>query len=143
MPGVALGAAYEPSSSASLVGGDWYDAFVLPGGDTGLVVGDVGEESLQARRILGDEGFVAVTVVVEPSTGTIVRPVHLTTRGFSDDAAAFDPVLALVEEALARTLADGGADAHRLSQVVRRTVGTWVSNTHRRRPMIIPTVLEV
>ena len=47
----------------------------------GLNVGDVGEESLQARRILGDEGFVALTVVVEPSTRTIVRPVHLSTRG--------------------------------------------------------------
>ena len=34
-------------------------------------------------------------------------------------------------------------DAHRLSQVIRRTVGKWVSDTHRRRPMIIPTVLEV
>ena len=59
----------------------------------GLNVGDVGEESLQARRILGDEGFVALTVVIEPSTRTIVRPVHLSTRGFSDDPAAFDEVL--------------------------------------------------
>ena len=47
----------------------------------GLNVGDVGEESLQARRILGDEGFVALTVVIEPSTRTIVRPVHLSTHG--------------------------------------------------------------
>ncbi|MCW2575715.1 MAG: Hydrolase of the metallo-beta-lactamase superfamily, partial [Modestobacter sp.] len=63
----------------------------------GLNVGDVGEESLQARRILGDEGFVALTVVIEPSTRTIVRPVHLSTRGFSDDPGAFTEVLALVE----------------------------------------------
>ena len=59
----------------------------------GLNVGDVGEESLQARRILGDEGFVALTVVIEPSTRTIVRPVHLSTRGFSDDPSAFNEVL--------------------------------------------------
>jgi ribonuclease J len=103
----------------------------------------VGEESLQARRILGDEGFVALTVVVEPGTGTVVAPVHLSTRGFSDDPAVFAPALELVEEALRRTLADGPVDSHRLAQVVRRTVGTWVSQTHRRRPMIIPTVLEV
>jgi ribonuclease J len=109
----------------------------------GLNVGDVGEESLQARRILGDEGFVALTVVIEPSTRTIVRPVHLSTRGFSDDPAAFDEVLALVEENLKRELEDGEVDAHRLSQVLRRTVGKWVSDTYRRRPMIIPTVLEV
>jgi ribonuclease J len=109
----------------------------------GLNVGDVGEESLQERRILGDEGFVALTVVVEPSTGTIVRPVHLSTRGFSDDPSAFDEVLRLVEDNLKRELSDGQSDAHRLSQVIRRTVGKWVSDTHRRRPMIIPTVLEV
>jgi ribonuclease J len=109
----------------------------------GLNVGDVGEESLQERRILGDEGFVALTVVIEPSTGTIVRPVHLSTRGFSDDPAAFDEVLHLVETNLKRDLADGQRDAHRLSQSIRRTVGKWVSDTYRRRPMIIPTVLEV
>jgi ribonuclease J len=118
----------------------------VPVGDVyvdGLNVGDVGEESLQARRILGDEGFVALTVVIEPSTRTIVRPVHLSTRGFSDDPAAFDEVLALVEDKLKEALADGEVDAHRLSQVIRRTVGKWVSDTYRRRPMIIPTVLEV
>jgi ribonuclease J len=109
----------------------------------GVNVGDVGEESLQARRILGDEGFVALTVVIEPSTRTIVRPVHLSTKGFSDDPAAFDEVLALVEDNLKRALQDDEMDPHRLSQVVRRTVGKWVSDTHRRRPMIIPTVLEV
>jgi ribonuclease J len=109
----------------------------------GLNVGDVGEESLQARRILGDEGFVALTVVIEPSTRTIVRPVHLSTRGFSDDPSAFDEVLTLVEDNLKRELSDGDVDAHRLSQVIRRTVGKWVSDTYRRRPMIIPTVLEV
>jgi ribonuclease J len=109
----------------------------------GLNVGDVGEESLQARRILGDEGFVALTVVIEPSTRTIVRPVHLSTKGFSDDPSAFDEVLTLVEDNLRRALQDDEVDSHRLSQIVRRTVGKWVSDTHRRRPMIIPTVLEV
>ena len=118
----------------------------VPVGDVyvdGLNVGDVGEESLQARRILGDEGFVALTVVIEPSTRTIVRPVHLSTRGFSDDPSAFDEVLDLVEKNLKAALADDDADPHRLSQIIRRTVGKWVSDTHRRRPMIIPTVLEV
>jgi len=118
----------------------------VPVGDVyvdGLNVGDVGEESLQARRILGDEGFVALTVVIEPSTRTIVRPVHLSTRGFSDDPAAFDEVLALVENKLKEALEDGDVDPHRLSQTIRRTVGKWVSDTYRRRPMIIPTVLEV
>jgi ribonuclease J len=86
---------------------------------------------------------VALTVVIEPSTRTIVRPVHLSTRGFSDDPGAFDEVLTLVEKELKRALEDEQVDAHRLSQVIRRTVGKWVSDKYRRRPMIIPTVLEV
>ena len=86
---------------------------------------------------------MALTVVIEPSTRTIVRPVHLSTRGFSDDPAAFDDALLLVEENLKRALLDDEIDPHRLSQVIRRTIGKWVSDTHRRRPMIIPTVLEV
>ena len=80
----------------------------------GLNVGDVGEESLQARRILGDEGFVALTVVIELSTRTIVRDLHLSTRGFSDDPAAFDGALQLVEDNLKRALQDDEVDPHRL-----------------------------
>ena len=110
----------------------------------GNEVGDVTETTLKDRRILGDEGFVALTVVIEPSTRTIVRPVHLSTKGFSDDPSAFDEVLRLVEDNLRRALQDDDeVDAHRMSQIIRRTVGKWVSDKHRRRPMIIPTVLEV
>ena len=110
----------------------------------GLNVGDVGEESLQARRILGDEGFVALTVVIEPSTRTIVRDrctcppaASPTTRRPSTRRCGWS-----------RTTSSGRCrtsevDPHRLSQVIRRTVGKWVSDTYRRRPMIIPTVLEV
>jgi ribonuclease J len=109
----------------------------------GNVVGDVGEESLKDRRVLGDEGFLAITIVVEPSTATIVREPHISTRGFSDVPGAFDELLPLVEKELARQLADGVTDTHRLAQAVRRVAGKWVADTYRRRPMIIPTVLEV
>ena len=118
----------------------------VPVGDVyvdGATVGAVGAETLAARLVLGEDGFVAVTVVLEPATGTVVAPVHLTARGFADDPAVFAPAVELVEEALRRTLADGPVDSHRLAQVVRRTIGTWVATTHRRRPMIVPTVLEV
>ena len=72
-----------------------------------------------------------------------MRPVHVSARGFADDPTVFDEALRLVEENLKRALGDGETDQHRLSQIIRRTVGKWVSDTHRRRPMIIPTVLEV
>jgi ribonuclease J len=48
-----------------------------------------------------------------------------------------------IEKALTRAVADGINGTHQLSQVVRRTIGSWVGGKHRRRPMIVPVVIEV
>ena len=45
-------------------------------------------------------------------------------------------------EALDRVTAEGVDDSYQLQQIIRRTVGRWVNDTHRRRPMIMPVVLE-
>jgi ribonuclease J len=109
----------------------------------GLEVGDVGESTLKDRRILGDEGFISITVAVDSVTGKIAGGPEIAARGFTDDRAAFAPVLPLIEAELERAAAEGVADAHQLAQAVRRVVGRWVSDTYRRRPMIIPVVVEV
>jgi len=109
----------------------------------GLAVGDVGEVSLKDRRILGDEGFIAVTVVVDSVTGKVAAGPTVSGRGFSDAPGAFDPVLPLIVAELDRAVSDGMTDTRQLQQLVRRVVGRWVSDTYRRRPMIVPTVLEV
>ena len=49
----------------------------------------------------------------------------------------------MIEEALAVAAKEGVGEVHQLQQVVRRTLGKWVSDTYRRRPMIIPVVVEV
>lgn len=108
----------------------------------GLAVGDVGEASLTERRILGDEGFIAITVVVDEVTGKLVSGPFVTGKGFSDEPA-FDEVLKIIEAAVVRAAADGVSDSHQLQQLIRRAAGKWVSDTYRRRPMIVPTVLEV
>jgi len=109
----------------------------------GLAVGDVGESLLTERRILGDGGFIAATVVVDSVTGKVVGGPTVSAKGFSDDPGAFDEVLPLVTEALDRAAADGVSDPHQLQQVVRRTIGRWVNDKYRRRPMIVPNVVEV
>jgi len=109
----------------------------------GLAVGDVGEESLKDRRILGGEGFVTCVVVVDSVTGKVAAGPEILARGFSEDAAAFEDVRPLIEDALAEAAREGVADAHQLQQLVRRVIGKWVSDTYRRRPMIIPVVVEV
>ena len=109
----------------------------------GLAVGDVGESLLTERRILGDGGFIAVTVVVDSVTGKVVGGPTLSAKGFSEDPAAFEPVLRLITDALDRAALDGISDPHQLQQIVRRTVGRWVNEAYRRRPMIVPNVVEV
>lgn len=109
----------------------------------GLAVGDVGESLLTERRMLGDGGFIAATVVVDSVTGKVVGGPTVSAKGFSEDPAVFQPVVPLITEALDRAAADGITDPHQLQQVVRRTVGRWVNETYRRRPMIVPFVVEV
>jgi len=109
----------------------------------GLAVGDVGESLLTERRILSDGGFIAATVVVDSVTGKVVGGPAVSAKGFSDDPAVFDDVVPLITEALDRAAAEGISDPHQLQQVVRRAVGRWVNETYRRRPMIVPTVVEV
>jgi ribonuclease J len=109
----------------------------------GRGVGDVGEQSLKDRLILGGDGFVTIVAVVDSVTGKVAAPPEIFARGFSEDPAAFEDVLPLVEDSLAAAGREGATDRHELQQRVRRVVGKWVSDTYRRRPMIIPVVLEV
>ena len=108
----------------------------------GLVVGDVCDAALKDRRILGEEGFITVVVVVDS-----YRQGRRAARSSSPAASATTPTRlrrrqAAVEEALAAAAGEGVGDAHPLQQIVRRVVGRWVDETYRRRPMIIPVVVE-
>jgi ribonuclease J len=109
----------------------------------GLSVGEVTESSLKDRRILGEEGFVSVVIVVDSTTGKLVAGPEIHARGSGIDEAAFGAVRPRLDEALARAAADDIHDAHQLGQLARRTVGKWVNENYRRRPMIIPVVIEV
>ena len=109
----------------------------------GLAVGDIGESTLGDRLVLGEGGFIAITVAVDTTTGRAVSRPEISGRGFSDDPKALAAVLPLVEDELSRTEAEGITDTHRIAQAVRRVVGKWVGETYRRRPMIVPTVIAV
>jgi ribonuclease J len=109
----------------------------------GLAVGDIGESTLGDRLVLGEGGFISITLAVESATGRAVAPPTVSGRGFSDDPKALAGVLPLIEAELAHIEAEGITDTHRIAQSVRRVVGRWVADTYRRRPMIVPTVIPV
>ncbi|SDO06210.1 ribonuclease J [Lentzea jiangxiensis] len=109
----------------------------------GLSVGDVGESTLSDRLVLGEGGFISISVAIDTASGRAVTSPTISGRGFSDDPKALEAVVPLVEMELARTEAEGITDTHRVAQAVRRVVGRWVAETYRRRPMIVPTVIPV
>ena len=108
----------------------------------GSSVGGTTETLLKDRRILRDEGFITCIVVIDAATGKIAAGPEITARGFAEDDRIFDEVIPKVEQALAEATGNGVRDEYQLQQVIRRTIGSWVGGTIRRRPMIIPVVIE-
>jgi ribonuclease J len=135
----------ENGVSVDLVAGRASIAGAVPVGKMfvdGLVTGDVGDATLGERLVLSS-GFIAVTIVLNRATGKIAAPVHVQSRGFSEDPKALEPVTRLVEEALKSLAAEKVTDPTRIAQAARRAIGKWVGEKYRRQPMIVPTVLEI
>ncbi len=108
----------------------------------GSSVGEITDADLKDRRILSEEGFISIIVVVDPATGKIIVGPEIHAKGFAEDDDVFDEVKPAIARALTDAAHNGIRDSHQLSQVIRRTVGQWVSKGYRRRPMIIPLVIE-
>jgi ribonuclease J len=135
----------ENGVSVDLVGGKASIAGAVPVGKMfvdGLVTGDVGDATLGERLVLSS-GFIAVTVIVRRGTGRLAALPHLHSRGFSEDPKALDPVAPKVQAELESMAANAVTDPARIAQGVRRAIGKWVSETYRRQPMIVPTVIEI
>ncbi|WP_406317735.1 ribonuclease J [Streptosporangium sp. NBC_01639] len=109
----------------------------------GTSVGDVTDFALKDRRILGEEGFISVVIVVDTANGKLAGGPEIHARGSGIDPDRLEEVLPQIEKAMEEHAADGVVDIQQIRRVVRRTVGRWVSDTYRRRPMIIPVVIEV
>jgi ribonuclease J len=136
----------EDGVVVDLVGGTAAVSGMVPCGYVfvdGLSVGEVTESSLKDRLILGEEGFISIVVVIDSTNGKLVAGPEIHARGSGIDEAGFSEVRPLIEDALAAAAADGIVETHQLGQLVRRTLGRWVSSNYRRRPMIIPVVVEV
>ena len=81
-------------------------------------------------------------VVVNLHSSTLVSGPDVHARGFVEDDSVFESIKAEIARAVQDALNDGAEDVRPLQQLVRRTMGRWVSNTYRRRPMILPVVVS-
>jgi ribonuclease J len=108
----------------------------------GSSVGEITDDDLVDRRILGEEGFVSVVVVVDAGTGKIVAGPEIHARGFAEGDAVFAGVRPQLVKALTEAIAQGTIDSFQLQQVMRRVMGRWLGTKLRRRPMVIPVVIS-
>jgi ribonuclease J len=110
------------------------------------IVGDVGQGVLRDRRNLAEEGLVVVIVTVDSKTGEVVTGPEIVTRGWVYAPEAEE----LLEEAKAAVLAslqeaadEGATDFDTLRRHCRRSLGKFINERTKRRPAVIPVVMEV
>ena len=107
----------------------------------GLTEGEIGDTELTDRKILGEEGFISVVAVVNFHANTLVSGPDIHAPGLAEDDSVFDEIRPELAQVIERALKDGVEDTFQVQQLVRRTLGRWVSNNFRRRPMILPIVV--
>jgi ribonuclease J len=109
------------------------------------IVGDVGRGVLRDRQKLAEEGVVVVVVTVDVQTGKVLVGPEIITRGWVYAPEAedlLDEACDTVADAVETSLAQGVRDVEALERDVRRAAGRFVSERTRRRPMIVPVVME-
>lgn len=108
------------------------------------IVGDVSHGVLRDRRVLAEEGVVVVVVAIDVVNGTVITGPEVITRGWIHAPEAedlLDEATATIRAALDQALAES-RDVEALQQVVRRAAGRFVNQRTKRRPMIVPVVME-
>jgi ribonuclease J len=121
----------------------------VPSGMTfvdGLGIGDVGEVVLRDRRKLAEDGIVVVVVTVDKRSGEVLAGPDVINRGFVFEDASE----ALLDEARERTVRsleqsaqDEVSDPSVLSQNIRSALRKYFMETTKRKPVIVPVIMEV
>jgi ribonuclease J len=110
------------------------------------IVGDVGQGVLRDRKVLAEEGVVVVIVTVDAKSGEVLTGPEIITRGwvFAPEAEALlEEAKRAVRESLAEAAKEGALDFETLKRHARSALGRFVNERTRRRPMIVPVVMEV
>lgn len=112
----------------------------------GLGVGDVGPVVLRDRRHLARDGVIICVVTIDGQNGEILAGPDLITRGFvfeEEQRALLDEAADKVLDALEALEADNVTDWATIKQATRKSIGSFVWERTRRRPMILPIITEV
>jgi ribonuclease J len=110
----------------------------------GLRIGDVDSVVLRDRATLSKDGVIVVIVPVDQESGDIVGDLDVVSRGFIDSEEG-DELLARAAKIVARAFekSPGRADTGYIDSKVRESLGQFIYQETRRRPMILPMAVEL
>lgn len=107
----------------------------------GRSIGEISDEELRGRLVLGSEGFISIYAVVDLENQMILSGPTIRAVGMAEEDSVFEEIQDDVTAALNRALENSEADTYTCQQAMRRVVGRWLSRQLRRRPMIVPVVV--
>jgi len=110
------------------------------------IIDDISVGVLRDRRNLAEEGVVVVIVTVDATTGELITGPDIVTRGWIYEAEAADlleDAKDAVRQSLAAATGEGVTDFEILRRHARRALGRFISHRTKRRPAIIPVIIEV
>ena len=112
----------------------------------GLGVGDVGNIVLRDRRQLSQDGIIIIVVTMDKENGRVVAGPDIVSRGFvyvRESEALMDKARYTVRDALMECESQGITEWSTIKSAVREALGRYLFEVTRRRPMILPIIMEV
>jgi ribonuclease J len=112
----------------------------------GLGVGDVGEVVLRDRKTLAQEGMVVIISTLKKESGKLLKNPDIISRGFiylKENQELVEEIRNRVKNITLRIHKSQPLDADYLKSLIRDQIGQFLYNKTKRRPMILPVVIEV
>lgn len=112
----------------------------------GLGVGDVGEVVLRDRKVLAQEGMLVIIATLDRRTGKFIKNPDIISRGFiylRENQTLLDEIRQKLHALISRIPRHQPLDADYLKSLVRDQIGQFLYSKTKRRPMILPVIIEI
>lgn len=112
----------------------------------GLGVGDVGNIVLRDRQHLAEDGILIVVLTLEKGTNQLLAGPDIVSRGFvyvRESEGLMEEARVVLEDALDKCLSNRHADWNRIKLVIRDTMNDFIWKRTKRKPMILPIIMDV
>jgi ribonuclease J len=134
----------EDGSVIDLVGGRATITGTVPAGLVyvdAMTVGGATEDSLKVRRTLAQEGVVTIVAIVDHATGKLTEKPDFLAHGFEQDVSTFETAVPVIQKVLTQATKDG-TDPEQIEALISQAVAAWAFRKYRRRPLIIPVIID-